>query len=35
MASRTDLNERLKGVRDSVEDFLEKPFYIREARQSP
>ena len=31
MASRTDLNEKLKGVRDSVEDFLEKPFYIREA----
>jgi CheY-like chemotaxis protein len=31
MASRTDLNEKLKVVRDSVEDFLEKPFYIREA----
>jgi DNA-binding response OmpR family regulator len=32
MASRTDLNERLKGVRETVEDFLEKPFYLREAR---
>lgn len=31
MASRTDLNEKLKGLRDSVEDFLEKPFYIKEA----
>jgi CheY-like chemotaxis protein len=31
MASRTDLNEKLKGMRDTVEDFLEKPFYIREA----
>ena len=31
MASRTDLNEKLKVVRDTVEDFLEKPFYIREA----
>ncbi len=31
MASRNDLNEKLKGVRDTVEDFLEKPFYLREA----
>jgi CheY-like chemotaxis protein len=31
MASRTDINEKLKVIRDSVEDFLEKPFYIREA----
>jgi CheY-like chemotaxis protein len=31
MASRTDLNERLKPVRETVEDFLEKPFYIKEA----
>ncbi len=32
MASRNDLNEKLKGVRETVEDFLEKPFYLREAR---
>jgi CheY-like chemotaxis protein len=31
MASRADLNEKLKGVRETVEDFLEKPFYLREA----
>ncbi len=31
MASRTDMNEKLRSVRDTVEDFLEKPFYIREA----
>lgn len=31
MASKVDINEKLKPVRDSVEDFLEKPFYIREA----
>jgi DNA-binding response OmpR family regulator len=31
MASRTDLNEKLKVVRETVEDFLEKPFYLREA----
>ncbi len=31
MASKVDINEKLKVVRDSVEDFLEKPFYIREA----
>jgi CheY-like chemotaxis protein len=31
MASRTDMNEKLKSVRETVEDFLEKPFYIREA----
>jgi CheY-like chemotaxis protein len=31
MASRTDMNEKLKMVRETVEDFLEKPFYIREA----
>jgi CheY-like chemotaxis protein len=31
MASRSDMNEKLKMVRETVEDFLEKPFYIREA----
>lgn len=31
MASRSDMNERLKPVRETVEDFLEKPFFIREA----
>ena len=31
MASRADLNEKLKIVRDTVEDFLEKPFFIRDA----
>lgn len=31
MASRNDIGEKLKGVRETVEDFLEKPFYIREA----
>lgn len=31
MASRADVNEKLKSVRETVEDFLEKPFYLREA----
>jgi CheY-like chemotaxis protein len=31
MASRADVNEKLKVVRETVEDFLEKPFYLREA----
>ena len=31
MASRSDIGEKLKAVRETVEDFLEKPFYIREA----
>ncbi len=31
MASRVDMNEKLKSVRETVEDFLEKPFYIKEA----
>jgi CheY-like chemotaxis protein len=30
-ASRHDLDERLKPLRESVEDFLEKPFYVEEA----
>lgn len=31
MASKADLNEKLKTVQDTVEDFLEKPFFIKEA----
>jgi CheY-like chemotaxis protein len=31
MASKADLNEKLKPVQDTVEDFLEKPFFIKEA----
>ncbi len=31
MASKTDINERLKALGDSVEDFVEKPFFVKEA----
>jgi CheY-like chemotaxis protein len=31
MAAKTDVNEKLKPVHDTVEDFLEKPFFIKEA----
>ena len=31
MATRTDQNEKLKMVEDKVEDFLEKPFFMKEA----
>ncbi|MGH9570241.1 MAG: DUF4388 domain-containing protein [Candidatus Angelobacter sp.] len=31
MAAKTDVNEKLKTVQDTVEDFLEKPFFIKEA----
>lgn len=31
MASRADQNEKLGSVRDLVEDFIEKPFFVREA----
>ncbi len=31
MASKTDINEKLKTVADTVEDFIEKPFFLREA----
>ena len=31
MASKADINEKLKPVQDIVEDFLEKPFFIKEA----
>jgi DNA-binding response OmpR family regulator len=30
-ADREDISERLRPVQDSVEDFLEKPFFVREA----
>jgi CheY-like chemotaxis protein len=31
MASKADITDRLKMIQDTVEDFLEKPFYLREA----
>ncbi|HUK87549.1 MAG TPA: response regulator [Terriglobales bacterium] len=31
MASRADITEKLKVLQDSVEDFVEKPFFIKEA----
>lgn len=31
MASRADISEKLKMLQDSVEDFVEKPFFIKEA----
>jgi DNA-binding response OmpR family regulator len=31
MASKTDINEKLKSVADTVEDFIEKPFFLKEA----
>lgn len=31
MASKTDVNEKLKPVQDTVEDFVEKPFFTKEA----
>jgi DNA-binding response OmpR family regulator len=31
VASKTDLTEKLKVVQDSVEDFVEKPFFVKEA----
>jgi DNA-binding response OmpR family regulator len=31
MASKTDINEKLKTVADTVEDFIEKPFFLKEA----
>jgi CheY-like chemotaxis protein len=30
-ASKADINEKLKMLQDSVEDFLEKPFFLKEA----
>lgn len=31
MASKTDINEKLKMLQDTVEDFIEKPFFLKEA----
>ena len=31
MASKTDINEKLKAVADAVEDLIEKPFFLKEA----
>ena len=31
IASKTDLTEKLKMVQDSVEDFVEKPFFVKDA----
>jgi DNA-binding response OmpR family regulator len=31
IASRSDINERLKMLQDSVEDFIEKPFFTKDA----
>ena len=31
IASKTDLTEKLKMVQDAVEDFVEKPFFVKEA----
>src|SRR5579864_4988209 len=31
MASKTAINEKLKALQETVEDFIEKPFFLREA----
>lgn len=31
LASKSDINEKLKMLQDSVEDFVEKPFFLKEA----
>ena len=31
MASRADITDKLKMLQDSVEDFVEKPFFLKEA----
>lgn len=31
MASKTDITEKLKALEDTVEDFIEKPFFVKEA----
>jgi len=31
VASKSDISEKLRTMQDSVEDFLEKPFFVREA----
>jgi CheY-like chemotaxis protein len=30
MASKVDINEKLKTIQDTVEDFIEKPFFLKE-----
>lgn len=31
MATRVEINEKLKALQDNVEDFVEKPFFVKEA----
>lgn len=31
MASKVDINEKLKTIQDTVEDFIEKPFFLKDA----
>ncbi|HET9696393.1 MAG TPA: response regulator [Terriglobales bacterium] len=31
LATRADISEKLRGMQDSVEDFVEKPFFVKEA----
>jgi CheY-like chemotaxis protein len=31
MASKVDINEKLKTIQDAVEDFIEKPFFLKDA----
>jgi CheY-like chemotaxis protein len=31
LATRNDISEKLRGLQDSVEDFVEKPFFLKEA----
>lgn len=31
LATRADISEKLRGLQDSVEDFVEKPFFVKEA----
>ena len=31
MASKTEITEKLKALQDTVEDFIEKPFFVKEA----
>lgn len=31
LATRVDISEKLRGMQDSVEDFVEKPFFVKEA----
>ena len=31
IATRTDISEKLRGIQDSVEDLVEKPFFVKDA----